>query len=161
MIHSIDVDTAKFIQLSMKKGFKINETLSNPDIVSKKLGLSLTGIQLQQLQSLNTIPERKELRNLSEDAKQFVSSVLKDGRYVLDWKEKPQEVSERLGLSLNPDIISELDNIDLTDYLDPDISPVAGVKIAIISVAIAVVLGSADIGDEQYPVLDLSKIEKL
>jgi hypothetical protein len=161
MLNNINVNTANFIQFSLSQGHNINEVLATPHSVGGKLGISLNSDQINEIEQIKSLPQREQLKNLSPKAKHFIKEVLKDGRYVLDWKNSPYEVSEKLSLSVEPDVITELDEIDLSDFLDPNINPVAGIKIAIISVAIAVVLGSADIGDDTLPVLDLSNVTKL
>ncbi|MDT0678518.1 hypothetical protein [Autumnicola musiva] len=161
MKYPIDFNTANFIQFSLSQGKKLNEILSSPQKLSDEMGTSLGVKEIEQLKGLDENPIKNQLNSLSSGSKDFIKEVLKDGRYVLDWKDKPREVANELGLSISPDIEDELDKIDLRDFINPDINPVAGVKIAIISVAIAVVLGANSIGDEQLPVIDFSNVEKL
>jgi hypothetical protein len=161
MENPIDFKTANFIQFSLSQGKSLNEILSNPEKLSVEMGTSLGLKEIEELKLFNENPIKNQLNSLSNGSKDFIKEVLKDGRYVLDWKDKPREVANELGLSISPDIEDELDNINLGDFINPDINPVAGVKIAIISVAIAVVLGASSIGDEQLPVLDFSNVEKL
>ncbi|WP_420320108.1 hypothetical protein [Flagellimonas sp.] len=161
MENVIDFKTANFIQFSLSQGKSLSDILNKPKELSTKMGIQLGALEIEQLKKLDKNPAKKQVSNLSDQSKNFIREVLKDGRFVLDWKAKPIEVANELGLSLTPEMEDELGNIDLNDFINPDINPVAGVKIAIISVAIAVVLGASSIGDEQPPVLDFSNVKKL
>lgn len=158
----ISVSTANFIQYSLSQGHKINEIMQDPSGVGSRVGTKLTKSEHDEIRALANLPVNSELKSLSPPAKDYIKSVLIDGRYVLDWHLKPNEVAERLGLSINPEVVDELSGIELPDLLNPDENPVAGVKIAIISVAVAVIVAAnGEIGQEEFPVLDLSKVEKL
>lgn len=161
MENQINFKTANFIQFSLSQGKTVQEILKNPKVVSEQMGIILDEVEFQQLKSLNENPVKNQLNTLSQDSKDFVKEVLKDGRFVLDWKDKPSQVANEIGIPISPNVENELRSINLEDFLDPNVNPLAGVKIAIISVAIAVVLGSASIGDEHILVHDFSNVEKL
>lgn len=157
----IDFSTANFIQFSLSNDHSIGDILTKPAEVASKMNLTLTPMQLKQIDYLNTIPEREKLSALSSRSKDFIKEVLKDGRYLLDWKNKPKEVGDRLGISIGPDVVKELEDIDLKDFIDPDASQLVGPRIGIISIAIAVILGSQQMAEEPHPILDFSKVEKI
>lgn len=159
---TISTSTANFIQYSLSQGHSISEVMQSPSTVGKRLGTTLTPKELKEIQTLKDLPTNDELRSLSPPAKAYIRAVLVDGRYVLDWHLNPNEVAERLGLSIEPEVVDEVTGIELHDLLNPDVNPVAGIKIAIISVAVAVIVAAnGEIGQDEFPVLDLSKVEKL
>jgi len=161
MENPIDFKTANFIQFSLSNGKNLKEILTNPAQLSKDMGIQLGSSEIKQLKELNENPIKSQLNSLSPESKGFIKEVLKDGRFVLDWKDKPLVVANELGLSITPEIEEELHNINLDDFINPNINPVAGLKIAIISVAIAVIVGANAIGEDQLPVIDFSNVVKL
>ena len=154
---------AQFMKTAIGDGRSAVDVVRDPDAIAAAMGIKLTAAQRASIQHLNSGAVRDRLETLSPDAKRYMREVVKDGRYLSDWKEKPAEVAQRLGMSVKPGLVTEISGLKISDIVAPHGSPTT-MRVGaatVISVAVAVIVASAQLDDEAMPVIDFSKIEKL
>lgn len=152
--------TANLLQFGLGQGARLTEVLEQPEQFANRMGLSLGDAELAQIRRLKTDEVKDKVSGLSEGAKSFVQEVVRDGRFLIDWKDDPVSVSTKLNLPpLDPAIVNELKRIDIDDLLDPHPEAIKG--IVIISIAVAVIVASSHVIEDELPIIDFSKVEKL
>lgn len=157
----LDVSAANFLQIAISNGFSARDVVADPDTIAAKLGSSLCDDERSGIQRLNDPDIQKRFTSLSDDARKYMGEVVKDGRYLADWKNRPAEVGQRLGLTVEPSIVTEIEHVDLSDVIVSHGNPTTMRAATVISVAVAVIVAASGHGDEEMPVIDFSKMEKL
>lgn len=159
----LDMSAANFLQLAISDGRSAVNVVRDPERIAAAMGITLSAAQRASIQHLNSGAVRGRLMTLSPDAQRYMREVVKDGRYLSDWKDKPVEVGQRLGLEVKPNLSAEIAGLKLSDIVAPHgSSTTMRVGAAtVISVAVAVIVASAGLDGEEMPVIDFSKIEKL
>lgn len=164
MSGQLDLGAAEFLKSAISSGYSAGDVVADPDAIAAKLGTSISDTQRSGIRRLNDPDLQKRLTSLSPEAHSYMLEVVKDGRYLSDWKSQPIAVGGRLGLTVNPAIADEIGGIDLSDIIAPHGDPTtmrAGAA-TVISVAVAVIVAaSADTDGEEMPIIDFSKLEKL
>ena len=155
----MDYTTAAFVQHALAQGTKAVELVQAPESFAQQFGGSLSQGQLDAIRDLGALDARQRVASLSTEARGFVKAVVTDGRYLLDWREQPDVVAGRLGLSVHPDVIDEIRDVDIDDLFDHHPDELRG--LGLVAFAIAVIVAAADVVDEDLTIRDLSRVEKL
>lgn len=159
MERKINFNTANFMQFALSQGYSIDKILKEPAAIGKNMNIDLGTDVLPTIEFLNSPAVRDKINLISAEAQEFVREVVKDGRFILDWKDKPREVANSIGLTISPEAENEITNFNIEDLLDRRPDQLRG--LGLVSFAIAVIVAAADVIDDELPIIDFSKIEKL
>ena len=155
----LEFKSANFLQYALSQGENLSKVLADPAEYADKYHTDLSKAELYQIKALEKYSPKNFRPRTSEETTRFIREVVKDGRYIIDWKYKPEKVAKELGLSISDDVVNEIGEIDLSDIIDT--SPDALKGIAIVSIAVAVIVTASGNVAEENPIIDFSGITKL
>ena len=160
MKKSLDFQAANFLQFALSQGHSVQKLVSNPLQVAKSMNVTLTKPQIEVIKSLGEQKVKQDFKGLSENCQGYLREVIKDGRFLVDWKEKPRQVADYLGYEIDPKTIQELENFDLWDIIG-DQRTDGWMAIAVgAAIVILVAVYSIDVSYD-FQIVDFSHIRKL
>lgn len=154
--------TVKLFQDALAKGI-------NPkDVVNKlSIGLEISELEADKetvdyIKSITTPNMQSKLKNISKPSVEFLSKVVKDGRYIETWNHDIGTTALNLGINLSESEIDDIRNLDINDFVPDAIPDEAYARVLTYAIAVVVTARSFhDLDDQIDPVIDFSEVPKL
>ncbi len=156
----LDFQSAAFMNHALAQGVPARDLVDRPEEYATRFGAALSEEQVSNIRQFGNLGERSGVKRFSPQSQRFVRHVVADGRYLLDWQSKPEEVAERLNYEISPEVVVEVRGAELEDIIGSS-DPAALRGLGIASFIIAVVVAAADVGPTDATIIDFSNIQKL
>src|SRR5688572_30811959 len=97
----VDFNLIEFFRAAENNGIDILEAFENSEMVSQKLGITLSKQTHQDLKFLAPAQVTNIKDPVDQEIIQYLHKVLRDGRFLQTWATQPFEVSKQLGIKLS------------------------------------------------------------
>jgi len=97
----VDFNLIEFFRAAENNGIDILEAVENSEMVSQKLGITLSKQTHQDLKFLAPSQVNNIKDPVDQEIIQYLHKVLRDGRFLQTWATQPFEVSKQLGIKLS------------------------------------------------------------
>jgi len=97
----VDFNLIEFFRAAENNGIDILEAFENSEMVSQKLGITLSKQTHQDLKFLAPSQVNNIKDPVDQEIIQYLHKVLRDGRFLQTWATQPFEVSKQLGIKLS------------------------------------------------------------